>query len=59
MSEHKIHRASLALALLGALLMLAVAITGIEPGFDESLPRYDTSRPLLPDWPKHAMEPSA
>jgi hypothetical protein len=48
-SEQTIHRASLALALLGVLLMLTAAIARTGPGFDESLPHYDTSRPLLPE----------
>lgn len=59
MLEQNRRRASLALALLGTLLMLTAALARMEPRFDGSLPRYDTSRPALPDWPRHPMEPSA
>jgi hypothetical protein len=57
--EQNPQRASLALALVGTLLMLTVAVARMEPRFDRPLPRFDTSRPALPDWPKHPMEPSA
>jgi hypothetical protein len=59
MSERRTHRASLAVALLGTLLMLAAAVARIEPATDPSLPHYEAARPFLPDWPRHRMEPRA
>lgn len=59
MTERRTHRASLALALVGTLLMLATAVARIEPAMDHSLPHYEAARPFLPDWPRHIMEPRA
>jgi hypothetical protein len=55
MDDRRHHRASLLLALIGALLMLAAAADRVaRTATDETLPRFKTSQPALPDWPRHS-----
>ena len=57
MSDRQVHRASLLLALFGAILMLAVA-AGQFAG-EPTLPSSEYSRPSRPEWIRPGWEPRA
>lgn len=52
MTDRKVHRLTLLMALFGVLTMLAAAIGRMDFWIDYQLPGYETSQPALPDWPE-------
>jgi hypothetical protein len=59
MSERQQHRASLILALLGVLLMLATVFNRIDPTVGPALPNRESSRPMPPEGPDAFWMPRA
>jgi hypothetical protein len=55
MTAPQAHRLSLLLAITGAVLMLATAWTRLLAPEPPLNPGFESSRPLLPDWPTHDL----
>ena len=59
MSQRQQQRASLILALVGVLLMLATAFTRVDPAVGPALPNRESSRPMPPEGPDAFWMPRA
>jgi hypothetical protein len=55
MTAPQAHRLSLLLAITGAALMLATAWTQFIAPEPRLNPGFESSRPQLPDWPRHDL----